>query len=150
MSVALISAGVLVYLVLCFVVSKRSKHVITMMVVAPLDVFTMICDVFYDLPYHVFAAGRGCIEVVRRHGVDSLLLMGVCVRACALWCWNVSKGACIGAVAGVRGRDVYSVDHRDIAIVGGDVTVDGGDDDNNIRHQELCNLIDRPCPPLGS
>lgn len=121
MSVGLVLFMSVMYLVLCFMFSKRSKHVITMMVVAPLDVFTMICDVFYDLPYYVFAAGRWCGVRVRRHGAFALLLTCMAVSAVAVWCWHVAKGACIGMYYGAK-REEY-------VVTGSDVTVNHDGDD---------------------
>lgn len=146
MSVGLVLFMSVMYLVLCFMFSKRSKHVITMMVVAPLDVFTMICDVFYDMPYHVFATGRWCGVRVRAHGVEFfafvVLLTCMGVWGCAVWCGRVCKGMAIGAIGAIRGRRVFTMDNDTYeAIV-------GGDDDNSGAHDGAC-VLHKPLEEEG-
>lgn len=140
MSVALISAGVILYLIGCWVFSKRSKRVMTMMVVAPLDAYGTVCDAAYDMPYYLFAAVCWFLRLVRARGlefVEFALLCVVCIAIEGLcWSWNACKGMAIGAFAGARGRRVYSVNHGDITVNDGDITVndgdgDGGDDDGD-------------------
>lgn len=135
MSVALISAGVILYLIGCWVFSKRSREAMTTIMNWPLDVFCAGVDVAYDMPAHLFAAGRGCVEVVRRHGVEffafMVLLTCLAVWGCAVWCWHVCKGAVIGAIAGARGQEVYSVNHKATGMDACTIHTLIGDDDDD-------------------
>jgi hypothetical protein len=105
----------------------------TTMVVAPLEWFGVLSDMVFELPYYLYDGVRKLGWLVRVHWRYGLAMTFVFVCSLGVQLWNVLTGMAIGAIAGVRGRRVYSVNHGDITVSDG-----GNGSDDSPKPLEEC------------